>query len=140
MREIKFRWWSEKYKKMVYTYDELRNFVKNKKEILLSNEKDKYLECDEWWDYDYCNHIRFDIEQVGEFIPLQYTGMKDRNGREIYEGDIVELKEKNYIVKFYEGCFVGVDEYDEHYEYTIFLNEAFIRQIKVVGNIYENRD
>lgn len=132
MREIKFRWWSEKYKKMVYTYEELYDFAQNK-----SEKNDEYLYKNEWWNYDYCNHIRFDIEQVGEFIPLQYTGLKDKNGKYIYEGDIVELKGKKYTVEFYEGCFIGVDEYDEHYENTIFLDEAFIRQIKVIGNIYE---
>lgn len=125
MREIKFRgyngtkWLYSTEISGVPCFDEVYYFMPNKDNELTQ----EYIGN---WD---------SVSYVGE-----YTGLKDINGIEIYEGDIVERRFMNLIdgaefvgvVKYYDGAF-NVDNNREAYPLFHEIDET-----EILGNIYEN--
>ncbi|MEE0865539.1 MAG: YopX family protein [Clostridia bacterium] len=110
MREIKFRLWNDYDKKMLnWSYLLERNLANI-----------------------------FTLPSYKKWL-MQYTGLKDKNGKEIYEGDIVrthyigEIGVENDEVIFDRGCFCV--NYSE--DYHPLLNEVN-HCSEVIGNIYEN--
>jgi len=110
-REIKFRFWDKVEKKMIYPANSFPNL----------------------------DYLHFeDIERRGwgeeEFGSMQYTGLKDKNGKDIFEGDIIKVNGRNMEVFFKDGYFGWGQEHDGKYSFDPFGDE----KIEVIGNIYEN--
>ena len=85
-----------------------------------------------------CESDCFDFEGV---IFTQSTGLKDKNGKEIFEGDIVRVLDSPYTV-FYDnerGSY-RLKPHDDRWNVDYMSNFSHGGNFEVVGNIYENKE
>lgn len=72
-------------------------------------------------------------------IAIEYTGLHDKDGQEIYEGDIVRHPNGNLEkVIFINGCFQTLST--NHPNANLSLLNSYSHYIEVIGNIYENSE
>ena len=131
MREIKFRAWDTQNKRI---------FMVTQMSFRPSNDVFRI------WD----DTEDFHIENPTDCILMQFTGLHDKNGREIYEGDIVyaPLNQSRYEICIGTYSDLSEDSYIVHYgvygRRINALSKSYEgmggaeRYVEVIGNIYEN--
>lgn len=151
MREIKFRAW-EKHEKRIMPHEGIKKFSEEVRKNLFGGIEKKF---------ELLVLINSDDVEL-----MQYTGLKDSNGVEIYEGDIIMgngNKEELYEVKFGNFCIRDIETEDvidsadgwytkvietdsiskcEPFCYDMPLNKSYVVALGyvVVGNVYENKE
>lgn len=117
MRELKFRAWDDVEKRMYYGNTE---------------------------QFDDMLGFRFQHFETDKPVYMQYTGLKDRNGRKIYEGDVLRLVLVDYAHVPEQIFVVSSDSFFEDVCYlqniSRFVEDSDSETdgIEVIGNIYES--
>lgn len=120
MRDIKFRVWSKESKKMY--------LPKKGCDFLVRIDGEYFV------DEDIVENVGLIPVKKDDSVLMQYTGLKDKNGKEIYEGDIVKVNGELMEVFFKDGYFGWGKEHSGAYSFDPFGAE----QLEIIGNIYEN--
>ena len=102
------------------------------------------------WEDDRYNVCELIADKKNGRILMQYTGLKDKNGKEIYEGDVLEfwtfismsegVKKVSYV-KEDGGIYVFPMLYHDNSYYlcdAIWISNKLEKGVFVIGNIYEN--
>lgn len=112
MREIKFRAWDKHEKKMIF---------------------DGYYGSGIFIDLE--GTIQWDEVPTERIVLMQFTGLLDKNGKEIYEGDILEYFKKYFPVVFED---TWISPFKAGDNCGCCESGSIPSEYEVVGNIYEN--
>ena len=144
-RDIEFRAWDNENEYMIYSKQGVYTALRSVMNIVRQDD-------------GYYNNGDLLMPNKEKYTLMQYSGLKDKNGTKIFEGDIIQLDDdyrklisscnakneedlvrKNCLVGYKDGAFMFcrnryiIDNFDSYLWLAV-------NYCKVIGNIYENRD
>lgn len=89
-----------------------------------------------------------DVELLDKKVPImQYTGLKDSQGKEVYEGDIVKVHEPDFlrcrevdVIEYRSAAFFIGDSDDMSSLHNAQRINTDMARVTVIGNLFENPD
>lgn len=125
MKELKFRVWSKTKKSWLNS-------------CVVGNNGTPFLFYVKVDDKNVVHNMVYTIKELDPIIQ-QYTGCIDKNGKEIYEGDLVKTEEGNiFQVGFDDGSYTLIIDGGEDY-HTLAGSISFHWKLEIIGNIFENK-
>ncbi len=88
----------------------------------------------------YLNYRGSWVEVIPETVG-QYTGIDDKNGKKIFEGDIVRYDDQYFVVRYIDGfAAYALREFNNMTSYIPAITPNTTPRMDVIGNIHDNAD
>jgi hypothetical protein len=93
----------------------------------------------QWLEYDDNFHEEV-VEECAVILDTvgQYTGLKDKNGKWIFEGDIVQFNNEIFVIEYYEDFAAYTPKSPCNMRQAPPITSITTQSFEVIGNIYDN--
>lgn len=140
MREIKFRAWDKKTKKM----RAVKSIIFHYEEECFHFDNSRLPKVVNLWGKDIIEDKAIVLHrEIKDVELMRYTSLKDKNGKEIYEGDIIRcwsegVQAEGKVQQRIDGLWIIYPAYQKHIMWGLCPNNNGDTTVEIIGNIFDN--